>query len=267
MGGPSPQDTHPLHGELPNAPFQEAYLFLGEDEQGPYLGLGGSYQHSVAFSHNYLAEMRVRLPGGSALFWMDVSITNLKRTPMELMYLAHINFRPVDQARLVYSALPTPEHVRVSTHIPAHIQPGPGYREFLEELSRHPEKHHYLMPGLAFDPEVVICIDYLADPDGWAHTLQVHPDGSADYVRHRPDQFDQCIRWISRTPDQDALGIEPATAEVGGYLAEKAKGNIKILQPGGKFAAQVQIGALKPEEAKQVERVVSEVLSGQDSPG
>ena len=53
---------------------------------------------------------------------------------MEWMYLAHINFRPVDYGRMVYSALPTPEHVRVRLSIPSHIRPGPGYVEFLHEL-------------------------------------------------------------------------------------------------------------------------------------
>ena len=54
-GGPGPEDTHPLHGELPNAPYQAAYLEAGEDEVGLYLALGGQYQHTVAFSYNYLA--------------------------------------------------------------------------------------------------------------------------------------------------------------------------------------------------------------------
>ena len=41
------------------------------------------------------------------------------------------------------------------------------------------------------------------------------------------------MRWISRTPDQDCLGIVlPATAEPEGYSAEKAKGNVKVLGPG-----------------------------------
>ena len=35
-----------------------------------------------------------------------------------------------------------------------------------------PEVHHVLAPDLAFDPEAVFFIDYLADEDGWAHTMQ-----------------------------------------------------------------------------------------------
>ncbi|HLE15309.1 MAG TPA: DUF4432 family protein [Anaerolineales bacterium] len=262
MGVPSRDDSHPLHGELPNAPYQKAYLVVGEDERGSYLGLGGQYTYTVAFSHNYLAEPLVKLYSDSARLWMSLDIANLKNTEMELMYLAHINFRPVDNGRLVYSAPASPEHVRVRTSIPSHIRPKPGYLEFIAELRLHPEKHHRLAPGLAFDPEVVFFIDYLTDEEGWAHSMQVHPDGNADYVRHRPDQLDTGVRWISRTPDQDALGfIEPATAEPEGYLAEKAKGNLKVIPAKGVYRCEVEIGALTPAEAKQIEDKIANLLS------
>ena len=261
MGGPSPKDTHPLHGELPNAPYQKAYLVTGEDEQGVYIGLGGQYQHTVAFGYNYLAEPLVKLYAGSTLLKVEMTITNLKASTMELMYLMHINFKPVDHGRLVYSAQCTPQHVRTRTGIPAHIKPLPGYAEFLDELKNHPEKHHILKPGLAFDPEVALFIDYLADADGWAHSLQIHPDGVADYVAHRPDQLPKATRWICRTADQDAIAIvEPGTAEPEGYLAEKAKGNIKVLPPHGQFHGQVIVGALAADEVAPVEQKIINTL-------
>jgi len=77
---------------------------------------------------------------------------------------------------------------------------------------------------------VAYFIDYLGDEDGWGHTMQVHPDGRADYVSHSTRQLDHAIRWILRTDDQQAYGmIELATAEVEGYLAEKAKENLKVI--------------------------------------
>jgi hypothetical protein len=263
MGVPSPQDTHPLHGELPNAPYDEAFLVLGEDERGSFLGLGGRYRHTVAFSHNYLAEPLVKLYAGSSVFSISLTITNLKHSPMELMYLAHINFRPVVDGRLVYSAPCTPERVRVRSSIPSHIRPGAGYIEFLRDLADHPEKHHALSSDLMFDPEVVFFIDYLADDQGWAHTLQVHPDGSADYVAHRPDQLDKGVRWICRTVDQEAIGIVlPATAEPEGYLAEKAKGNLKVIPPQGQFSCQMLVGALPPAEAEAMQATIQKLLTG-----
>jgi hypothetical protein len=118
MGVPAAGDTHPLHGELPNAPYREAAIEAGSDERGDYLALRGVYQHTVAFSTNYRAEPLVKLYANSSIFTIAMTITNLKATPMESMYMAHVNFRPVDNGRLVYSAQCTPEHVRVRRSIP-----------------------------------------------------------------------------------------------------------------------------------------------------
>jgi len=262
MGVPAGPDTHVLHGELPNAPYQKTWLIAGEDERGVYLAVGGAYEYTVAFSTHYVARPEVRLYAGASRFFVSISISNLKQTPMDLMYLAHVNFRPVDFGRLVYSAACTPATVRVRQSIPSHIRPLPGYAEFLAELAKHPERHNVLVPGLAFDPEVVFFIDYLTDASGWAHSMQVHPDGSADYVAHRPAQLDHGVRWICRTPDQDALGLcLPATAEPEGYHAEKAKGNLKTLPGGATACFELETGYLRPAEAAQMEAQVTRLVT------
>ena len=258
MGVPAEGDTHPLHGELPNAPYRDAWIEAGSDAGGDYLALGGEYQHTVAFSTNYRAEPLVKLYANSSLFTVGMTITNLKATPMEYMYMAHVNYRPVDNGRLVYSAQCTPEHVRVRRSIPSHVKPAPGFAEFLDELAQNPGLANVLKPGLAFDPEVVFFIDYLADAAGSAHTMQVHPDGTADYIRHQPAQLDHGVRWICRTPDQDALGmVLPATAQSEGYSAEKAKGNVKVLGPGSIFHCEMECGVLTEAETRKMEQKIA----------
>ena len=75
--------------------------------------------------------------------------------------------------------------------------------------------------------------------------MQVHPDGAADFVRHRPDELPKGIRWMTRTADQDAIGIVlPATAEPDGYTAEKAKGNVLMLPPDEEWRCTMEFGAL-----------------------
>jgi len=261
MGVPTETDDHPLHGELPNALYQAAWLVLGEDENGAYIGLGGRYRHTVAFSYNYTAEPLVKLYADSSMIHVSLVCRNLKQTPMEYMYLAHVNFRPVDNSRLLYSAVVTPETVRVRRSIPSHVKPGPEYLKFLDALGEKPELHHHLTPGLSFDPEIVFGIDYSADDDGWAHTLQHHPDGSADYIRHRPEQLPVGVRWICRTPDQDAAGINlPATAEPEGYTAEKAKGYVKELAGGGEWRCEFVMGALNAEDAGAIAEQIKQIV-------
>ena len=261
MGVPAGADHHPLHGELPNAPYQEAFLISGSDQDGEYLALGGKYQHTVAFSTNYVAEPCVKLYAKSSRLAITLDVTNLKNTPMEYMYLAHINFRPVNGGQLHYSAVASSQHVRVRTSIPSHVHPGPEYVSFLNELSFHPEKHHAVNSELAFDPEVVFFIDYLADSQGRAYTMQRLPDGSADFVIHKPSQLEKGVRWICRTPDQDAMGmILPATAEPEGYTAEKTKGNVRALPAHGKFHLDIELGVLSPSEAVQMSTHIDKIL-------
>ena len=248
MGAPGPGDRHPLHGEMPNAPFQ--YAWIEFDEQKGSLKIGGSFRYAVAFSVHYLATATIEMKAGSTLLDIELYVDNQKQTPMDLMYLAHANFRPVDHGEMVYSAPYTAKAVRVRQVIPAHISPKPGYAEFIAELAKEPKLHHVLKPGMGFDPEIVFTIDMEADSEGFVHALQKRPDGTADYIRYRKADAAKCVRWICRTPDQDAIGMAfPATAETEGYTAEKAKGNMVELGGGERWSIAMRLGALGHQEA------------------
>ena len=262
MGNPSAEDTHPLHGELPNAPYQSAWISAGEDDSGAFVSIGGEYRHTIAFECDYAFRPRLTLRAGSSVISVAAEVTNLRKAPMDLMYLAHINFRPMDNGRLVYSAPCTPATVRVRTVVPSDIHPAPGYAEFLEELAADPARHNVLAPGLAFDPEAVLYLSYRVDRTGWARSLMVHPDGYSSYVGHQPRQLDHGVRWISRIPDQDAIGIVlPATAEPDGWHAETAKGNVKTLGGGETFRFQLEAGLLPPTQTKAMEERIAEALA------
>jgi hypothetical protein len=87
--------------------------------------------------------------------------------------------------------------------------------------------------------------------------MQLHPDRSADFVSHRPEELGHVVRWMSRTGDEDALGMAlPATAGADGYTAEKAKGNVKRLAPQATFRCRLEFGALSPKEATEVQREI-----------
>jgi hypothetical protein len=133
--------------------------------------------------------------------------------------------------------------------------------DFLASLEANPAVHNVLSPELAFDPEVVFFIDYLSDGEGWAHTMQVCPDGYASYIRHRPEELDKGIRWISRTPDQAALGmLLPATAEPEGVSAERSKGNLRVLPGGDTATFHYDAGLLEPAAARAKEEEIQALL-------
>lgn len=255
MGAPGPTDEHPLHGELPNAPFQESWLEL--DPTAQQIKIFGAFRYTVAFATNYRAVTSICMGENSTLLDVSVAVENLKKTPMDLMYLVHANFKPVDYGELHYSAKTASNSVRVRQTIPSHITPKPGYSEFIAALAEDPSLHHVLKPELAFDPEIVFSIDMQTGDDGIAMALQKHPDGTADFLSYQPSQAPICMRWICRTPDQDGLGIAfPSTSEVEGYTAEKAKGQVVELGGGETWKIDMKMGHLtQAETAASIERI------------
>lgn len=257
MGVPGESDTHPLHGELPNATYREAWLVLGEEEGVPYIGLTGAYEHVRAFNWNYRFEPKVSLGGGKTVIAAEATATNRMATDLEYMYMAHVNFRPETGGRIHYTGDRSAAGTRVFVSIPPHLK-GAGmeaYTAFLKELAATPERHTTLTDDLILDPEVVMAIDYRADSEGWAHSLHERPDGTGDYIAHRPDQLPRGVRWIARTKDQDALGLYlPATSEHKGYTAEKKKGYVPVLPGGGTFTMKIVFGAMSKTETAEMKK-------------
>jgi hypothetical protein len=263
MGGPGPEDDHELHGELPNIPYDDAALIADEDEYGSFLGVTGNVEYARGFGPHYRATPQLRIYPRSGAVRVIFTATNLKQTPTEYMYLCHVNFRPVDNAELRYTAHCDTDHVRVRSNIPSHLAVSREYRDFLADLGSHPEKHNTLSPDLPFDPEAVLFLDMETDPSGWAHSLQRLPTGEGDFISYRPVELDHAVRWICRTPDQDGLGLVlPATAEPDGYTAEKAKGNVKILQPGETYRCDFFTGALSAPAAQEYAAHITKVMDG-----
>ncbi|HHU48977.1 MAG: DUF4432 family protein [Caldicoprobacterales bacterium] len=260
MGVPSKTDTHPLHGELPNAVYERAWLEIGEDEKGKYISLRGQYRHCIAFNINYTATPSIKVYENSSIIDVSMSIKNNRKTDMDLMYMMHINFKPVDHSEILYTADYTPEKVMVHADLPAHMQSDSDSSKlikYLNDLKTKPELHHVVDPGLPYDPEVVLIIKYNEDENGNAHSMQLHPDGYASYVSHRPSELKYGVRWIARTKDEDAMGLVlPATAGHRGYTTEKELGNLEILPAGEIVEYHVKTGILNPSESEEMKKKI-----------
>ena len=111
--------------------------------------------------------------------------------------------------------------------------------------------------GQSYRPEIVFYCKYSADADGNAYTMQVNPDGTATYVIHRPAELPYGIRWISRTEDEDAMGmVLPATAEHLGKLYCRRNGQQSYLKKGESVTYTIKTGLLTSEDAaKMQERI------------
>ncbi|HWP67687.1 MAG TPA: hypothetical protein VN437_00210, partial [Rectinemataceae bacterium] len=126
MGNPGANDTHPHHGELPVARFDEAWIEIKQEDGREVLSLGGSLHWHVPFVAEYrcIPSMRIQ-PDGLSLH-AEVRLENPTAGVMEYMYLAHINF-PFSGAKTVLSTTPfDPEHVGIRNEIFPGLSANPG---------------------------------------------------------------------------------------------------------------------------------------------
>lgn len=153
--------------------------------------------------------------------------------------------------------------MEVRTVIPEHVKASQAFVDFLASLEENPRLTEVIKPEDEYNPEIAFFLNSpKVDENGWSHFMQVHPDGSADYIRYKPEELDHNTRWISRTEDQAGLGLAlPATCDPEGYTAEKKKGNIKEIPARSSVSFSVVAGYLKQEEAKEMEAFIGKIVS------
>ena len=249
-GCPGPKDTHALHGEMPCARMNRAWLQTGSDEQGKYLSIFGEHEYVQGFGDHYRASPSVTLRPNSGLFDIAMSVRNLAGKPMDLMYMAHMNYAYIPEGR--FSEPLGLGALRVRESVPAHVRPTPAWTHFLNELVEDPSKLDVLNAPEMYDPEIVCFIDAPAqDSEGNAHFLLEHPNGAAFYTRYPPAQFTHAARWILHNADQQVGAfVLPSTCEPEGYEAERAKGNLRVLAPGEQADFALTTGYLNVAERK-----------------
>ena len=253
MGNPGRADTHALHGELPNAAYDEAQLAVGADENGPFMELTGATRQTRAFGYDYLARPRLRLHRGATAFDLSLAVENRARAPFHLMYLAHANFRPIDGAQLLDSVADDRRDVTIRPPPPAG-----GPHALHEAVVADPTAHRSVRPGAPVDPELVLTMRAASGADGWAHALQRHPNGTGDFISWRPAELPYAVRWLVRNADQDALGLAlPATAPPDGLAAAQAAGQLVRVDAGRTFHARMRLGMLDAEATERFAGMVA----------
>lgn len=261
-GCPGPDDTHPLHGEMPCARMNCAELVFGEDEKGSYLGLLGSYEYVMGFGDHYMAVPSVKLRQGSALMDIRMDVENLSSCDMELMYMCHMNQAFEKGAKIIQPADYTPENVFTRTSIPGHVKPTENWLDFLNKVKEHPELMSVLDDPDKYDPEFVFFIRNLKkDTDNNTHLIMKRENHSSYYVSFDTNVFTHMVRWILCNDGQQVAAFAlPATCEPEGYAAEKQKGNVKILGPGEKRSFRVVSGFLSPKETESMEQLIKSLV-------
>ena len=252
----APDAIHPQHGEIPNAIYDEAYIICDEDEKGKYIILGGVLNHDTAFVRKYKFNPEIKLYENSSVFEVTVNIENLRSYPMEYMYLCHINFKPLDGAELICSTKYDSKHIKIYR-----TNGSEKLIEYFDKLESNPEIMNKVgNRDEVYDPEICFGIKYESDENNRAYTLQCTENGAC-YVSHPTDSLKYGIRWISRTENEDSMGmVLPATGEHLGYANAREKGQIQILEPDGKISFLIEVGYLKKDEADFVKNKICDII-------
>lgn len=252
----APDSEHPHHGEIPNENYNSAYIFCGEDNGGKYILLGGELLHDTAFVRKYRFAPEIKLYENSSVLKVNVTLENQRSYPLEYMYLCHINFRPFDGARIIASANYDHKHFK--------LYRSEGSRELTNYMDKV-EKDFSIMEtvgaaGQCYDPEICFGITFNSDENGRAYSLQ-YMDNGACYVSHPTDALPYGIRWISRTENEDSLGmVLPATGEHLGYANAKEKGQIKLLGPNETLSFYIEAGYLEKDCADKMKVKIEKLM-------
>ena len=134
--------------------------------------------------------------------------------------------------------------------------------EFKKRLQENVELHHRVgAEGEIYDPEICFTVTYKGDENGRAYTLQTDADGAC-YVSHPIDALPVGVRWISRTGNEDSMGmVLPATSEAMGYTYSKRTGQMKILGAFEKLAFDIEAGYLNVQEAQRIREKIDKIKS------
>lgn len=225
-GCPSPEDDHPLHGEMPCAPMDDAWLVLADDS----LTVTGRYEYVMGFGHHYQAQPAVTLRKDSALFDIAMSVTNLASVPMPLQYMCHMNYAYV--AGATFSQNVPDEAIALRESVPAHVKPTAQWLAFSQRLLQGEASLKALDEPHYYDPEIVFFADRLDRYTAQPEFRMTAPDGITFVTRFASAELNYATRWILYNGDQQvAAFVLPATCRPEGFLAAQRSGSLIELAP------------------------------------
>ena len=230
MGNPGVGDTHPHHGELPVARFDEAWIEIGQEDGRETISLSGSIHWHVPFVAEYRCSPTLSVSPDGLTLRAEVRLENLMASALEYMYLAHINF-PFSGAKRILSTAPFDlEHIAIRNEI------FPG-------MAANPESIKQIDQNAAYDPELVAIVDAKETAIKSVGSILERDDGTAFWVSQEKGELDHYVIWITHNVDRGACGFHlPSTAGPRGFAAEKALGAIKRLAPGGEATLRYSCG-------------------------
>ncbi|OCH19020.1 DUF4432 domain-containing protein [Aliivibrio sp. 1S165] len=235
MGCPTPQDSHTLHGEMPCAPMDQAWLEVSAEQ----ITIKGSYEYVMGFGDHYLAIPSVCLEKDASLFDINMRIKNLASVDMPLQYMCHINAAYFDNAVMTQN-LPD-EAITLRESIPAHVRPTEQWSAYNENLKISAPINTLDTPNM-YDPEIVYCMDNISQYIKNA-SFKMHIGDKYLLTEFSTLEFNSATRWLLYNGDQQVAAYAlPATCRPEGFLTAKEKETLIYLKPNEERSFTVRTG-------------------------
>lgn len=236
-GCPGPEDDYSLHGEMPCAKMDKAWLEVTENS----VTITGSVEYVKGFGHHYLAQPSVTLKAGESFVEIGMDIKNLSSAAMPLQYMCHTNYAYLDNATLTQNIPDTAFVLRQS--IPDHVKPTQKWLDFNDELRKSQDSLKVLERPDMYDPEIVFFLDHLHEYQEEAIFEMTSPDGVTFFTTFSTSEFNYATRWLLYNGDQKvAAFVLPATCRPEGFLAAQKAGSLIMLSPGEQKSFRVITG-------------------------
>lgn len=236
-GCPSPEDDHVLHGEMPCAEMDIAWLEITENS----IKITGSVEYVKGFGHHYMAHPSATMFAGKSHIEIGMDVRNLASVPMPLQYMCHTNYAYFANATLSQN-IPDSGIVLRQT-IPSHVKPTPKWLEFNKELLESKVPIKVLERPEMYDPEIVFFADRIDKYQKRAHFEMAAPDGTTLFAEFDTSELKYATRWLLYNGDQQVGAfVLPATCRPEGFLAAQKAGTLIMLQPNEEKSFRVVSG-------------------------
>lgn len=263
INGPSESEDYPIHGELPFANFKNNRIEIGEDENGEYIGITGIYEYknSQDYYWEYIPMLKIRK--NSDVLEMEIKINNKRYDELNYVFMCHMNWLGVDKSRLVYSAKKDYENFRIQDlPLIATSERERNLLNFVESIKEDPFKLDIVdFENQIFAPELCVNIKYEKDSKGFAHSMQILPDGKAYYVSFDATKLPFGLRWYCKSNEENGLGFcLPTTGSNESTKHQYEKGYFNTIPSYSSDSFKFKFGVLQENEAKNIEEKIKKII-------
>ncbi|MGW6299681.1 aldose 1-epimerase family protein [Peribacillus butanolivorans] len=226
-GCPGPNDNHELHGEMPCAEMDRAWLEI--TDMG--IKVCGQTEYVKGFGHHYFATPSVEMFNGEGFIEMNMNVKNRSGAEMPLQYMCHTNYAYLENAVMKQNMPNSAFKLRES--IPGHVKPTEKWLDYNKKLLNGEEMLTVLNNPEMYDPEIVFFADELNLYQEEAEFEMASPDGVTFFTRFSTAELNYATKWLLHNTDQRVGAfVLPATCRPEGFNAAEKAGTLITLGVG-----------------------------------